>query len=134
MAGNADENPYCLENNQQRSSSGVSILYFMYNIIENIYFMEIHLLYIDFQEQFNWDEDIQAELLAAYSYGFSITGMMGGYIAENFGPYNTINVINIFQLLFNSLSVWGLDIYAHWIVLFVMRLILGCFGVSILYI
>lgn len=96
--------------------------------------MEIHLLYIDFQEQFNWDEDIQAELLAAYSYGFSITGMMGGYIAENFGPYNTINVINILQLLFNSLSVWGLDIYAHWIVLFVMRLILGCFGVSILYI
>ncbi|CAH0564458.1 unnamed protein product [Brassicogethes aeneus] len=85
-----------------------------------------YVSYPDYGPRYEWDKKLQGLILSAYFWGFTITGIPGGALAEKFGP---TKVITISFLVSGGLTLLG-PLAASWhaIALIVSRFLIGLFG------
>ncbi|CAH1116346.1 unnamed protein product [Phaedon cochleariae] len=82
--------------------------------------------YPDYGPRYEWSEQVQAQILASYFYGYAIFSLPAGFLAEYFGPFKIILIAHIIAAVFNTLCVYA--IWLNWGVLCFCRIILGCCG------
>ncbi|XP_045476445.1 sialin-like isoform X2 [Harmonia axyridis] len=80
----------------------------------------------DYGPKFHWTTFQECQLIGAYFYGFCLTSIPGGPIAEHFGPYWTVLVSTLIGAVITQLSVFV--VMESWVPLFVCRLLVGMSG------
>ncbi|KAF7285956.1 hypothetical protein GWI33_008927 [Rhynchophorus ferrugineus] len=76
--------------------------------------------------KYDWNQNVQGLILAAYFYGYLLGSIPSGIIAEWMGPLKTLFIATLIAGIFNSLCVWSAQ--WHWGALFFMRFIIGVTG------
>lgn len=81
----------------------------------------------DYGPRYEWDEHVQGTILGSYFWGYVITSLPGGFIAEWLGPFHTIFWAHVIVSVFNVGCVFSPSL--HWGVLVFCRFIIGlCAG------
>ncbi|XP_045477543.1 sialin-like isoform X1 [Harmonia axyridis] len=80
----------------------------------------------DYGPRYPWTPFQEGQLIGAYFYGYSISSLPGGPIAEYFGPYWTVIVSSLICAAITSASVFA--VMENWVPLFVCRLLVGLSG------
>nr|CAI5841296.1 unnamed protein product [Callosobruchus analis] len=75
---------------------------------------------------YDWDKKLQGHILGAYFWGFTISGLPGGAIAERFGPHLTVTVSFVACGILTILGPWATSL--HPIVLIISRFLIGLAG------
>lgn len=86
---------------------------------------EISLL-PDYGERYHWDKKLQGIILGSYFWGFTISGIPGGALAEKFGP---TKIVTISFVTAGFLTLLG-PVVSNWspILLIITRFLIGLVG------
>ncbi|RZB39500.1 inorganic phosphate cotransporter [Asbolus verrucosus] len=75
---------------------------------------------------YDWDETTQGLILSAFYWGYAITHLPGGILAEKFGGKYTLGLGILSTAFFTLITPWVINISdGNWIVLVILRLIEG---------
>lgn len=81
----------------------------------------------DYGPRYLWDEHIQGIILGSYFWGYILTSLPGGWVAEWLGPYHTVFWAQFVSAIMNVASVYFAPV--HWGALVFCRFIIGlCAG------
>lgn len=78
--------------------------------------------------RYDWDSQIQGLILGSYFWGYILTSMPGGLVAETFGPTKTVGITTIISAVLTLLT--PLAASWHYGVVIAIRFVLGFLGVS----
>lgn len=84
------------------------------------------------RERYDWDEATQGFLLSAFYYGYVLTHLPGGLLAEKFGGKWTIGIGLLVTSVATTLTPLAVY-YGGAIGLFIIRVIEGCGEVRLLF-
>ena len=87
------------------------------------------LLYLDQDGPFVWDKTLQGLLLSSFSWGYVVTQVIGGLLAENLGPKPVLVTIMALCGLSTILSPLAAQVSPYF--LMTIRVILGFAQVSV---
>lgn len=81
----------------------------------------------DYGPRYEWDERIQGIILGSYFWGYVLTSLPGGWVAEWMGPFHTIFWAHVITIVLNCCSVFGS--WSHYGLLIATRFLIGlCAG------
>lgn len=81
----------------------------------------------DYGPRYEWNENIQGLILGSYFWGYIITSLPGGFIAEWLGPFHTVFWTHALTAAMNVACVFAPDV--HWGLLVFCRFVIGlCAG------
>ncbi|CAH1103007.1 unnamed protein product [Psylliodes chrysocephalus] len=80
----------------------------------------------DYGTRYNWDSKLQGLLISSYFWGFTLSGMPGGALAEKFGPSKCVSVSFLVSGLLTLIAPWMASL--HPIALMISRFFIGLFG------
>lgn len=65
---------------------------------------------IDDEGRYEWSEFLQGIILSSFYWGYVITHLPGGYLAEKFGGKHTLGLGILSTAVFTLLTPWAIDI------------------------
>lgn len=80
----------------------------------------------DYGPRYDWNEQIQGQILGCYFWGYTIASFPAGAVSEWFGPARVIFWATLLTGIFNSLCVPAS--WVHYAVLIVCRFMIGALG------
>lgn len=75
---------------------------------------------------FVWDDTIQGLVLASYFYGYILTQVIGGWVAEKFSAKHVFGVGAVLNIICTLLTPLAANL--HWVAVIVLRIIMGIGG------
>ncbi|KAF2882551.1 hypothetical protein ILUMI_23629 [Ignelater luminosus] len=76
--------------------------------------------------RYDWDAQLQGLILGSYFWGYILTSIPGGYLAERFGPTKTVGVSGVISAVLTILT--PLSASWHYSAVITLRFILGIMG------
>ncbi|XP_023247145.1 vesicular glutamate transporter 1 [Copidosoma floridanum] len=83
----------------------------------------------DYGPRYPWSQNVVGLILAAYFYGTLPSSVPGGMLAEKFGGARVVAFATLIPAVLNLLMPYAAD--AHYMLLVILRFIMGFFGVSL---